>query len=86
MTYDRHAEPPTFSGGVMRRARGVWLADVTNHDTGDQEFDAFPTEAAARRWVRDYMGDDVRVVWTQMEGGWTRVEGFAPDAEEGGDE
>lgn len=44
-----------FAGVVWRRARGVYLACV-NHGTlsggdEDDDYDAFPTESQARKWV-----------------------------------
>lgn len=66
-------EPPHFSATVMKRARGVWLVDFTNHETGDLEYDAFATEAKAKRWANEQANQ--RLTWKDMNS-WMKAEGW----------
>jgi len=45
-------EEVTAWGSVSRRRPGIWLANRGHAGSGEEDWDAFGTEAAARRWVR----------------------------------
>lgn len=56
-----------YRAWIMQRARGVYLAHCSEDQHGTEEWDAFPTEQAARRWCSEWCQRS-RLPWVQEEG------------------
>lgn len=52
---------------VVQRARGVYLARVSEHEHGTEESDAFATAAAARAWCENFH-DQGPLIWAGTPG------------------
>lgn len=60
-------------GSIVWRGRGVYLATTHHHRSGDQNYDAFPTLARAKRWVREQFDAPAyrNIRWESERHRWT---------------
>ena len=56
-----------YMASIVRRQRGIWLANWSEDQYGTEEWDAFPTLAEAKRWCVEGCGG--RLEWRQDEQG-----------------
>lgn len=66
-----HEPEVTFIATITQRARGVYLASASENRDGLEEWEAFSTVAAAKRWCAKWCGVD-RLCWEERrrDGHW----------------
>lgn len=64
-----------YDAWIGKRARGVYLAHLSEQRSGDEEWDAFPSVTAAKQWVGKKIGKK-RLPWVRDDLGW-KLEEYA---------